>query len=223
MDISSANDLEYLDKLEQYLESDQSPPNSMYISDLDGFLTGIVIGPELILPSEWLPVVWGGEEPVFLDAEQAAEITSAILKRYNDIRATLRGERWTISPIFWEGPDGSLIAMDWAEGFMDAVRLRIDAWQPLFLHRTKADLLMPILILCCDQDGKSYLPEILADDDVLIKTAPELIPDVVDAIYWFWQERSVTPVPFRAEATQGRNEPCHCGSGKKFKRCCGTS
>lgn len=25
----------------------------------------------------------------------------------------------------------------------------------------------------------------------------------------------------RAEPTQGRNDPCACGSGRKFKRCCG--
>jgi preprotein translocase subunit SecA len=27
--------------------------------------------------------------------------------------------------------------------------------------------------------------------------------------------------PIRATATVGRNEPCPCGSGKKFKQCCG--
>lgn len=28
--------------------------------------------------------------------------------------------------------------------------------------------------------------------------------------------------PYRAPAKVGRNEPCPCGSGKKFKKCCGT-
>ena len=37
----------------------------MLLSDLDGFLTGIAIGPEVVMPSEWLPQVWGGDEPVF--------------------------------------------------------------------------------------------------------------------------------------------------------------
>ena len=32
-----------------------APDDSMGLSDLDGFLTGIAVGPELILPSEWLP------------------------------------------------------------------------------------------------------------------------------------------------------------------------
>jgi preprotein translocase subunit SecA len=31
------------------------------------------------------------------------------------------------------------------------------------------------------------------------------------------------PAPVRAEAKPGRNEPCPCGSGKKYKKCCGKS
>ena len=49
-----------LDALDDYLMSDHAPDDSMGLSDLDGFLTGVVVGPELILPSEWLPVIWGG-------------------------------------------------------------------------------------------------------------------------------------------------------------------
>lgn len=29
------------------------------------------------------------------------------------------------------------------------------------------------------------------------------------------------PAPVHAEAKTGRNDPCPCGSGKKFKKCCG--
>src|SRR5215203_1883992 len=44
-----------LDLLDAYLLSDQSPPECMMLSDLDGFLTAVAIGPELVMPSEWLP------------------------------------------------------------------------------------------------------------------------------------------------------------------------
>jgi len=46
-----------LDLLDAYLLSDQSPPECMLLSDLDGFLTGIAIGPDVVMPSEWLPHV----------------------------------------------------------------------------------------------------------------------------------------------------------------------
>ncbi len=33
--------------------------------------------------------------------------------------------------------------------------------------------------------------------------------------------KSDKPEPIKADAATGRNDPCPCGSGKKFKKCCG--
>jgi uncharacterized protein len=33
------------------------------IVELEGFLTAIVIGPNTLLPTLWLPKVWGGKQP----------------------------------------------------------------------------------------------------------------------------------------------------------------
>ncbi|HWK48088.1 MAG TPA: UPF0149 family protein [Stellaceae bacterium] len=74
-----------LEVLEAFLESDRSPPDSMVLSDLDGFLTAIAIGPDLIKPSEWLPVIWGDDEPVFADEAETQAILGSILDRYNEI------------------------------------------------------------------------------------------------------------------------------------------
>src|SRR5215213_5703816 len=118
-----------LDLLDAYLLSDQFPPECMLLSDLDGFLTGIAIGPEVVMPSEWLPQVWGGDEPVFDDHVQASAILGTIMDRYNMIlRDTAAG---AFGPIFWENADGTVIAVDWAEGFLHAVALRVDAWKLL--------------------------------------------------------------------------------------------
>jgi hypothetical protein len=38
-----------LKELARYLDSDLSPDDCLGLSDLDGFLTGIVVGPELII------------------------------------------------------------------------------------------------------------------------------------------------------------------------------
>ena len=75
-------DLEVLDR---FLTSDRSPPESMMLSDLDGFLTGIAVGPELVLPSQWLPLVFGGDAPEFADEAEAKAILGAIIGRYNEI------------------------------------------------------------------------------------------------------------------------------------------
>src|SRR3954471_15353039 len=140
-----------LDLLDMYLLSDQSPPECMLLSDLDGFLTGIAIGPDIVMPSEWLPHVWGGEEPVFDDHLQASAILGTIMGRYNAILREV-GEG-VFGPLFWETVDGTVIVADWAEGFMHAVALRADAWEPLMRSKRLGRLLLPILAVCADEDG----------------------------------------------------------------------
>src|SRR3954471_10407140 len=90
-----------LDLLDAYLLSDQSPPECLLLSDLDGFLTGIAIGPGVVMLSEWLPHVWGGEEPVFDDHLQASAILGTIMGRYNMILREI--EEGVFGPLFWEG------------------------------------------------------------------------------------------------------------------------
>jgi uncharacterized protein len=94
--------------------SDHAPNDSMELSDLDGFLTGIVVGPELILPSEWLPVIWGGHEPEFETETEMRTVLGTIMGRYNEIIACLDAEPENFDPIFMEGPEGEIIASDWA-------------------------------------------------------------------------------------------------------------
>ena len=52
-----------IERLDAFLMSDDAPENCMQISDLDGFLTGILCSPELIPPREWFQIVWGDSEP----------------------------------------------------------------------------------------------------------------------------------------------------------------
>lgn len=54
---------EMLEELDEFLMSDDATEDSMQLSELDGFLAGIVAGPELIMPSEWTPVIWMDGEP----------------------------------------------------------------------------------------------------------------------------------------------------------------
>jgi len=81
-----------LDRLDEFLMSDLVGDDAMTLSTLDGYLTGIAIGPELVMPSEWLPQVWGETYPSFEDGQEAQEITGLIMARYNQILYELSGE-----------------------------------------------------------------------------------------------------------------------------------
>ena len=93
-----------LEELALYLDSDLSLDVCMGLSDLDGFLKGIVIGSELIMPSEWLPVIWGHEEPEFESGAQAE--TMLIMGRYNKIVTEFNSDPEKFEPIFWKRSTG---------------------------------------------------------------------------------------------------------------------
>ncbi|MGD0433732.1 MAG: UPF0149 family protein, partial [Acetobacteraceae bacterium] len=176
-----------LEELAQYLESDRSPDDCMALSDLDGFLTGIIVGPELIMPSEWLPVIWGHDEPEFESTAQAEAIIGLIMGRYNEIATGFGSDPEKFEPIFWKQPTGEVIVMDWAAGFLDAIELRRAAWEPLFNHRKAKLLLEPLLILGADGE---FDDERDPDDrwKEFYASRPDVIPNCVIGISNFWKD-----------------------------------
>jgi uncharacterized protein len=84
----TTRDLKRLDAFLCNLDDD-----AMMLSTLDGFLSGVIVCPELILPGEWLPENWGDEGPGFADEREANEILALIMERYNEIAHDLGRER----------------------------------------------------------------------------------------------------------------------------------
>jgi uncharacterized protein len=209
-----------LDHLEAFLISDRVPESCMRLSELDGFLTAIAIGPEQIMPSEWLPVIWGEGEPVFESDEELQSVVGAIFMRHEEILRDIEQEPDAYEPLLEETLDGQLLATEWAAGFMDGAALRKDAWRPLLQTEEGAELLAPIIAFLDDEDGKP-LAEVEPDELAAVReAAAELIAPSVQIIHRFW--RAYRRLPRRVRRT-GRNEPCPCGSGRKYKRCCGAS
>lgn len=175
--------------LDEYLSSDESPEECMMVSDLDGFLTAIAIGPERVNPSQWLPVIWRDEEPAFNDTNQAELIIGMILARYNEILLLLAERDDDYCPIFWESEDGSVIAMDWAEGFMEGIQLNPEAWVPLLEDEEGKTILSPIIAHLHDEEGNSLMMGDSDRMDELYDQAADLIPSSVIAIHKFWKTR----------------------------------
>jgi len=172
-----------LDKLDDYLMSDHAPDDSMGLSDLDGFLTGVVVGPELILPGEWLPVIWGGDEPEFETEDEMRIVLGTIMGRYNEIAACFNGDPDEFDPILWEGPEGEVIASDWAGGFLDAVALRPKAWERLIESDNAGILMAPLFLL----NGDIEIADSPADENELLAEASDMIPTCIAGIHEFWR------------------------------------
>jgi uncharacterized protein len=179
-----------LEKLDDFLVSDRSPEDAMQLSVLDGFLTGILCSPEQIAPSEWLPIVWGGRAPQIRDMDIFYKANETVLARYSEIAGGLNGDPQILEPIFWQSPDGSAVATDWCEGFMQAVHLRQAMWSELFDTKKGRDLMFPIVAHLFDKDGNSIIGTADHEDiAALLDAAAEEISEAVPKIFDHWKSR----------------------------------
>lgn len=223
-----------LDELDQLLLSDTLPDESMVLPELDGFLTAIVIGPETVLPSVWLPKIWGmaDDVPVFQDMAQAQRVLTLVMRHMNGIAQAFMHAADGFEPMFdvRQFPDDPREHLDgeiWAHGFKAGVELTRAAWQPMLAETDFIDTFRAIELLGAD--------EIDAADEALVATPEQRealalqISAGLAAIHRYWLARRVPPprptqdatAPRRRAPKIGRNDPCPCGSGRKYKHCCG--
>jgi uncharacterized protein len=182
-----------LDELDVYLSSDDSPPGtSMAVSDLDGFLTGLIVAPEFIHPEEWMHKVFGGPPPMGFEHDLGTAAIRAIVDRHNDISRTLADAPQSFAPIYWHTEDGAVIAADWAEGLRDAIRLRPTLWAPLFDSPEHRHLMLPIAVHWSNElDGSSLLGVPPDQERQILAEAYHHIPEAVVAIREFFMPARV--------------------------------
>ncbi|HZT68464.1 MAG TPA: UPF0149 family protein [Terriglobia bacterium] len=232
MDINKPLSESELEDLEGFLGSEHCSDDAMNISALHGYLTALAVGPALVPPSEWLPLVWGKEEPTFDSEEEAQQILTLLMRMYNSVTQELEQGLRKFTPILYEdeissGDEPYLTAEDWCNGFSLGVGLRSNSWNRLFDDNESMALLVPIIAFSSADAMAGVVEEAqgAADRDLLIS----MLPISAVALYEYWREdrrkqaKSLTSASedIRTPPRVGRNDPCICGSGKKYKKCCG--
>ncbi|HEX7326230.1 MAG TPA: YecA family protein [Rhodanobacteraceae bacterium] len=143
------------DELDQFLLSDALPADSMVLSELDGYLTALVIGPALVPPNVWLPKVWANDDdqsPVFNDMAQAQRVLTLMTRHMNGIAATFERAPDTFKPLFdintYPGDDHAYVDGEiWAHGFMAGIAIAGDAWLPLLSEPALMQTFQPLRLL----------------------------------------------------------------------------
>jgi uncharacterized protein len=214
------------DELDKFLLSDRTSDDAMTMDTLHGFLTAIAIGPETIMPSEWLPKVWGEDAdsaPDFKNAKEAERIFELIMRFMNEIVVTFEVAPKEFEPLFCEAEHGEETVIDaeaWCWGFWEGMELRAGSWEPIW-ESDLAPLMHPIYLLGADEIEEAELKEV--DDPVKGHKLALEIEANLPAIYKFWlplRKSGLQPLQ-RDQPKVGRNDDCPCGSGKKYKKCCG--
>ena len=217
-----------LDRLAEFLKSCKSG-KALNIEQLDGFFAALIAGPESVMPSEYYREVFGGEMAdacEFGSLDEANEILGLMMRHWNTIASVLhKGEVYL--PLLLEDADGMGHGNDWARGFMRGMGMRHEGWAELVNDEEQGGCLIPMMMLYHEHDEDPEMrPNPISPEkreEVIVHVAAGLV-----AAYRYFREHreapigtTFTPGPRRHAPKVGRNELCPCGSGKRYKRCCG--
>jgi uncharacterized protein len=234
---------EEVDFLDHFLSRDDAPEHVMDVTMLDGYLTAVVSGPNLIMPSDMLRWVWdtehGQEGAHFKDQAEAEKVIGLVMEQWNAIAQTLSQTPAQYAPQLpdWMLEDGSRVPIlgDWCSGYYKGMSIDMRAWAPLLLGQPA---LLSTVLLYGTEDGLDALVR-LNHDAAALRAAGEGLADMVRQVHAHWlvqrtqQEASgqvPKPIRYATEPSHpmrrdgpklGRNDPCHCGSGRKYKHCHG--
>ncbi|MBU0653566.1 MAG: UPF0149 family protein [Gammaproteobacteria bacterium] len=217
-------DLVFLDEMLAKYATEDSLENA---STLHGFLTAIVSAPSMLPPSQWLADIWGGEglQPAWKNIEEAQRFIGALFSMMNSISRELMESPQTFGAMFTGSYDCPEVA-DWCFGYTCGVSLDEEAWYEMpDALQDQLDLLDTYALLV--EVGSQHLPQ---------RELQERANHVIDAAtrlhaYWLKQRTPMmmpanigkpppTTQPVVSQKLVGRNDPCPCGSGKKYKKCC---
>jgi len=203
----------------------------MNLEQLDGFLAAVICSPEQVPQSVYLRQIWGCDiesEDGFTSQSLLQDAMFLIIRHRDAISHILRsGEAFT--PLLLEDEYGVSRANDWAMGFMRGMELHREKWASLLDDDENAGSLVPIFALAHEHDPDPELrpykepPSAELRDRLIVGAAAGVM-----RIYRYFEAQRLIAKPLfgyttyrRVEPKVGRNEPCPCGSGKKFKQCCG--
>ena len=209
---------EELNYLEDILEQYRTEASVYNVSELDGFFAAVLSGPTVIRFDDWYMMLWGAPEylPEWRDEQEFERFFRLLLQHMNYVATLLIEYPDDFEPLFNEAEvDGemALIVEDWCFGYMRGMSTG-DGWPDMPEEQQQY---LSVIIMHTEEDS-------LLDEDAPLAIDPmetvALIPVAAVHLQQYWRSRRAEFMPRRAEPKVGRNDPCPCGSGRKFKQCC---
>lgn len=163
---------------------DRRPKGIQDIVELEGFLTALVIGPNFVQPANWLPKVWGGQNPSFKDPGTLNRFVTLVVSLHNDLAVMFDQAPDQFHPTFYEstveGPRIQIVD-EWCFGFLKGMRMDSAGWKPL--KQERPDLLKPLQLF----GSPAGWMELKAGGDEVMhrRWSPQIAP-AVRAIHAVW-------------------------------------
>lgn len=205
---------------------------AMNLEEVDGFFAALVCAPALVPPSGYLPEIMGDEqsEPILKSFEEAQSFFDLLMRYWNRVVTRLSSGQIFV-PLVLKHSDGLVCGNDWARGFMRGIALGEDDWREIFHDDDRFGMMIPILALYHEHDSdpemRSYAEPVSAE--LREKLLAGLSTCVMEIYRYLEPARQMNANARTARASSmphsgtSGNELCPCGTGKKYKRCCGNA
>ncbi len=224
-------------ELAKFLAADERPEESMIYPELYGFLFAVCCAPEMVMPSDWLPLIFNDQEAGYADEAEANRIIAGIMAVYNEVNDGVVSEEsclpaWldVLSPPM-ENFASEAPLTHWARGFFLGYDWLSEIWDDYLPDEMGAEVtacLMMLTFFSSQELAEAYAKE-GCEKPMAVENLAEMAVDGLGmamasyahmgrSIYLTLQQAQA---PFKRETDKvGRNDSCSCGSGKKFKHCC---
>ena len=208
-----------LARLEALLAQPPYDKQALRPGALDGMLHALAIGPDPFPPDEqWIAVAL--DDKPGAPAAHDPELLDLLARFGMHVRdAALAGRA---QPLLYELRRGRRDYRTWCEGFLIGVNAAESDW---FSHGEPEEfdeLLGPIELLADTLPPESRSRMSSEQWRKRVLDAEANLPATLERLRAFWTIVREPPATIRREGAKvGRNDPCPCGSGRKFKQCHG--
>ena len=210
------------------------------IASYRGFLFAVATSPELIQPFEWLPEIFDGGEAGYADLHEAQFVLGEIMRIYNEVNAAvLEGDDVLPADCEMQTPAHANLEAEapisqWCRGFVAGWQWLEETWDAYVPDQHSdefASLLMVLSFFSSPTFAQALRDEMEAPKkslEELSTTMGGMLPEAAAEFARLGSLMRVVVAEAEAEAQTSRrsvkvarNALCPCGSGKKFKKCCG--
>ncbi|MDD5271900.1 MAG: UPF0149 family protein [Methylovulum sp.] len=242
------NDLEH--SLENCLTDIVDEEKHLGLDEIRGLFYAQMITPNKNNPLVWLSALFYGERPPLTENQINGLDTAAaaVHEAYHELFVNNQLN----FPYDFDQLDDAMAeaAYGWCQGFYIGLLINEEFWfgkkserlrandHDLLAIRNSAKLFVCMITKDFSTFDKAKIAELKkliteqgeeANDDMLAASLFPNVPIAVKTLQIYGTKVMLANAP-KAAATPvvntlklGRNDPCHCGSGKKYKKCCGAA